>query len=159
MRRKFFPLPQMPREYRQQRRAKRCTNHAQRQLRHAICVIEVGNRTAHQEGCDDHIHRQVDLRDTSAEHAGHHAAQHLPDGRRECRAAVKAQRHARLPRRNPHHGKLHNPGGENAPGQGMAGCRQIRCQAHQGRHQQQVEEYRRSGGGGETVQAIQHAGN
>ena len=41
----------------------------------------------------------------------------------------------------------------------MARCRQIRRQAHKGRHQQQIEEHRRGGGSGETVQAVQHAGN
>ena len=159
MRGKLFPQAQMPREQRQKRRTKRRANHAQRQLRHAIRVIEVGNRTTHQERCDDHIHRQIDLCDASAQHPRHHAAQHLSDGRCQRRAPIKAQRHPRLPRRNPNHGKLHYARGENAPGQGMAGCGQIRRQADQGRHQQQVEEYRRGGGSGEAVQAVQHAGN
>jgi len=41
----------------------------------------------------------------------------------------------------------------------MARCGQIGREAHQGRHQQQVEEYRRSSRSSEAIQAVQYAGD
>ncbi len=120
--------PDLARQQRQQGGADGDADHAQRQLVDAVGVVEIGDCAGRQERGPDDVQHGVDLLQAAADGGRRGQQQQVAHARTEARP-YRPQHHAGpgASRRQPQ--ILHDAGGEDAPGQGMAGGRQQRRQA------------------------------